>query len=603
LLDYESKKPGNLQDVLSDFSFVPLLANLAHPEITTEPWAAWPKRDSFIALTGVVGEQTIGASGKGIASSKKGPGSLKAKRWKGSPICDAVETVLKEIRAKHPTLDSVVVLSHLARSEDHELASKLRQTDWLEWGLILGGHDHDIDFVERHKNKIILTKNLSNAGTVTLIILTWPMLFRSALWDEWRRANRSPEAQPATYFQNIPNRARAYCTSVLSDQLSKGRTIIDTIHGLIEEAEALKNIRIKLDAVEFDEIPPLWRVQASIDAYRGMCGLSRSDPAFIDFSKEIHSLDARDEFLRTRTTDFGNFTTDSIRLALNGELVILNSGAFRIDSFVPPAINTATLRETFLYDGRDALIRLQVPLDACEAMLRRGIKMHGSGGFPQISYSEGLMVDSRSGRITKVDALAPSGRKKPAKRTISLVISKFLLSSDEDEDKYLAALQEAGYARKEVAKWLSRAANKTASIIQSVRDGAEKGVLYDPLPRLLAFDAADDKSHDREELIDIFNYFLAISKNLHGAVAAVSPKLREIHERIVGPLPHEVRKAGNRVRETARRIAHDHGRTYLSALLEEIGKDHRGFHDPENAETGHSRYQEIIGALDTISDA
>jgi len=43
-------------------------------------------------------------------------------------------------------------------------------------------------------------------------------------------------------------------------------------------------------------------------------------------------MDARDNSLRSRSVDFGNFIADSVKAGMHADLAIINAGSFRIEA-------------------------------------------------------------------------------------------------------------------------------------------------------------------------------------------------------------------------------------------------------------------------------
>ena len=153
----------------ADFGLVN--ANLTPPRdfIDVKPLLFWPEREPFLAITGLSGRQTIG-------KAVRPPYYWSVSDWQA-----AVEAQLAEVRAR-PEIGALALLTHMDRDEDKELQDPLNEK-WHEGALafILGGHDHDIDWQEPG-GRCVLCKNLSNAGTMTAIVLSKSAIAAPARW-------------------------------------------------------------------------------------------------------------------------------------------------------------------------------------------------------------------------------------------------------------------------------------------------------------------------------------------------------------------------------------------------------------------------------------
>jgi len=63
--------------------------------------------------------------------------------------------------------------------------------------------------------------------------------------------------------------------------------------------------------------------------------------------------------------------------------VLLNAGTFRCDALLPRLLRLRELKDTFLYDSRQAVVVLDLPRDVLAAALEHGLAQTGSGAFPQ----------------------------------------------------------------------------------------------------------------------------------------------------------------------------------------------------------------------------
>ncbi len=437
---------------------------------------------------------------------------------------------------------------------------------------------------------------------MTVILLTWPTLCHSSLGGQWVRAVREPDADPKEFFQGFPAPARVYMEQVVEEQTRAGRKRADTLARLLEAAEDLGTIRTTLRAVDFAGVEPLNSVQVAVDTYLTTYGQPNDARLVVDFTEQIRdptaTLDARDESLRAQSTDFGNFVADCARRHFRSDLAIVNAGSFRLDDFVPPAITLRILRETFLYDEANALVEVTIPISACEAVLKHGITKRGSGAFLQISCGEGVQVDPRTGAVTVVGD----------QRDVRVAVSSFLLTSAEDEDGYLAALQQRGHGPDQVSGWLKGLAGKRgvgalpliAAALRLVR-GAEQPhgsvvdavvqqaaeVRYDPSVRLTSSADVDALVFDTEQLRRPMDVLLKQRQTHYHALEAITEETKERARRITGAdFSSEVCDAAGALRETLVRLINDRGVDHVRQILDRVLKDERGFRDSENARTG-----------------
>jgi Calcineurin-like phosphoesterase len=154
-------KPDELRRCIanSDFNFV--VSNLkAPPDLPKfSAHATWPSSKPFFAICGFAGRQTIDKA----VEDKFG---FQLIDWK-----EALRKTIDEIK-EQVNIGALIALTHMDRKEDKEFQDELSHL-WPRRGFayVLGGHDHDISWQE-HEGKSVLCKNLSNCGTVTVILLT-----------------------------------------------------------------------------------------------------------------------------------------------------------------------------------------------------------------------------------------------------------------------------------------------------------------------------------------------------------------------------------------------------------------------------------------------
>jgi hypothetical protein len=83
------------------------------------------------------------------------------------------------------------------------------------------------------------------------------------------------------------------------------------------------------------------------------------------------------------------FVAECVRVHGSADIAVLNSGSFRADATLPQQLRDRDLRETFLYDAKDAVLVLEMPGTAIDAMLAHGLSKIGTGAYPQFSDKRG----------------------------------------------------------------------------------------------------------------------------------------------------------------------------------------------------------------------
>lgn len=93
------------------------------------------------------------------------------KGWKASDPEQALEPILKRVAA-NPTIRGPVVLTHMDRKEDLDLR-KFVAEHWPSRGTVhlIAGHDHDIHWTEPHSGRVCLSKCLSNAKSLNVMLV------------------------------------------------------------------------------------------------------------------------------------------------------------------------------------------------------------------------------------------------------------------------------------------------------------------------------------------------------------------------------------------------------------------------------------------------
>ena len=166
-------KTETLSQRLREAKFRIVLANLKPPKEYTgrelKEIYYWPEGEPDIAFTGLVSEE--------VAKSAIALG------FEYEPYYKALSRLLPQLRARN--VGRLVVLSHFSQSDDRRLLEYLSSSRWRpepEIGdfLILGGHDHDIDWYEHR-----LSKNLSNCRSVSVFLIPIDSLARSSSRQQW----------------------------------------------------------------------------------------------------------------------------------------------------------------------------------------------------------------------------------------------------------------------------------------------------------------------------------------------------------------------------------------------------------------------------------
>jgi 2',3'-cyclic-nucleotide 2'-phosphodiesterase (5'-nucleotidase family) len=145
---------------LREARFTPVVTNLKPPRgyPRFKAWVAWPQPDPFLAIVGFAGQQTIEKAISAKFNFKKTP-------WQ-----QELASLIAKLEKK-PRIGALVALTHMDRDEDKELQGIIDR-HWYKNGsvYVLGGHDHDIHWQESYR-KSVLTKNLSNCRSITVIVL------------------------------------------------------------------------------------------------------------------------------------------------------------------------------------------------------------------------------------------------------------------------------------------------------------------------------------------------------------------------------------------------------------------------------------------------
>ncbi len=496
-----------------------LLANLDPPQGQKfTKLAFWPQTQPFLAITGLVGEQTIGKA----IDPKFG---FKLRDWR-----DSAAEIVDSVRSR-PGIGSLIVLSHMDRKEDKELQALLSDL-WGEHGFlyILGGHDHDIWWREQDRRYCYLSKCMSNCKSITLFLLpkdgiaapfindmsslrhpneqeTRERLLTMHLDEKQdlrelfdRRSDSLPEELSETGDQH-PDSALSD-TELLDSVLHEYRSIVgpdlrndfrkafeSRIRSAFENmGRASWNEAIYYGTLAYDAVSwassyaiagfPETAREISSDAHlnalpkhvlatrqvevwkQKLIDAAGVDREVVDFTPEIDPLgagmDAKDTSLRHQSTDFGNFIADAIKAATQTKLALINSGAFRIDGFISPKVTRNILRDVFIYGDPGSVTLIEMEIGEILKFYDHSLEKAGHGAFLQVSESREA-VEARTGPIEVALVTHMLANKEDGYQSI------LALSRNVDGDALLKA---------------TGANIRPESMVDLIELGVEKGVSY-----------------------------------------------------------------------------------------------------------------------------
>lgn len=367
-----------------------LLGNIEAPsEIAQQQIALWPSDTApAIAFTGVISED--------VHQAFKG--------WK----FQKPDVFLKHFEVVTRAVPFRIPLTHALREEDRELREPLFPADRC---FILGGHDHDVDWPEADRTPV-LYKNLSNLKSIRVFVLkAGGHQAVNALARSYGERTKSGPIFPRDTKEEIDAvleplpvvDAQAFQAS-LELGPAEGRQV-----GLAPfadddwdvPADALARRLAGLPSVDdfvwyllhSDDCMP---ADAADEAWVGarLRDVQKDDQSAVlcNFTRDTKFLDARDIPLRSRPTDLGVFVAECVRRAAKADVAILNSGCFRADMELPPALRESDLRDTFLFDDYDvtkkdkrAIVVLTLKEADVDALIKFARGQAGSGAYPQVS--------------------------------------------------------------------------------------------------------------------------------------------------------------------------------------------------------------------------
>lgn len=540
--DFESLEgPRILVTRLKEANFEIVQANLTPPAHDSDykfhRLVLWPSTHPFMALTGIAGEQT----------------SKKATEKRGFAAADPLETargIMAELK-QHPEVGALIVLTHMNREEDKTL-QKFLSDSWHRRGFvyILGGHDHHIDWRERDRPNCLLSKCLSNCRSVVLVLipkdglaaleerLIRPDLDRQMTQEELiefgrhefrqrllRAEGRAAEVSLTddakadalasvvdAYRRMVPQTIRKDFQSAFEKRIAEafsyqGGTIQDAIkyrslsfytldwavNNAVDSGFHTGALEIKHPEHLFG-LPEDKGAQEQIKIWQSrMPGSSSGGRVIADFSGQIAEpkmMNATDAALRSRSTDFGNFVADAVKVGLQSDLALINAGSFRIDGFVPARITEGLLRDIFIYDGAEAVIVVTLTAEEVREFHQHALRKVGQGGFLQTT---GLLDDSPG---------YPS--------SLSVALVKHMLADGEDGFQGILA-SKRGWTPEDMVRRLGPLQLRSASLLAAIEAGAPN-VVYDKSTRISGKLTLGKDEGLVLELIELVDQYLIISR-------------------------------------------------------------------------------------------
>ncbi len=390
-----------------------------------EPLAFWPESKPFVAVTALAGEQT-----RLVAQDNN---------WEPSDPEATLGPIIDRVVAM-PWIRSVIVLTHMSREEDLKLRNFIYER-WPHRGFVyvIAGHDHDIYWSEPNGGRILVSKCLSNAKSLNVLLMLRDNL-GSLGFD-------LPDLEPELTPSEIAWRDRKHKLAARSQPLVQGRC--RTMHDLIRAyrrvvpTELDKEFRVGFERslrrwcrrftggarrsliedgqfanfifnlTEFQSLAaardathaiaagdlvaglrPDPDAQAAIEYWQGRLATERNLPIDEIVAQLNHPtdpaarLDATDDSLRSRSTDFGNFVADAVKRGTRADAVLINSGCFRYDGEIPATIMLSHLYDMFLYDRPDALVIMLLSRSELSAFYEHAVSRSGHGAFLQVSEKE-----------------------------------------------------------------------------------------------------------------------------------------------------------------------------------------------------------------------
>lgn len=332
---------------LSEANFSVLCANLQYRQsgenhdddhtFKISSYALWPnysdKEDNNndhpkIAILGIAGKST----------------ARKAKQigFDTFSVKSSLKKILNNLHHKYPSIDHLVVISHMNNAEDLELKQWL-DNNWNGYAYVLGGHDHNetLHYDKSNPNSILL-KGQSNGRTIQIIGIN--------------------------FKQNYNQKNNVTKT------LSKSHNLLDNVY--------------VMNSDELSSFTPDSQVQNMVIKWEQLLereiGDLNSDITVKQFDEGV-VLDATELELRKGSTNFGNFVTDCILRYTDSDIVLINSGHFRGDRKVGNILKLSDLKRIFVMSTKNRIIKTEMTCAECKAFLRHAYSEEGRGKILQIS--------------------------------------------------------------------------------------------------------------------------------------------------------------------------------------------------------------------------
>ena len=323
----------------------------------------------------------------------------------------SLKKTILEIRKNFPEIRMLLVLSHMSNLEDLNLKKSMNKI-WPFHSIILGGHDHNHLVSYNPKlDKCMLVKGKSNGRTVQIISLS-----KNQINQENKNLKRTLKVFDSNEFQNIlPSR--------------KIKNQIESWYKKLEDQNKLPSNKI-----------------------------------IKKFSKNI-ILDGTEESLRQRTTNFGNFVTDCLKVSTGSDISFINSGHFRCDRRFSGVLRLSDLFATFVIEKKGGIIVTKLSKKECLLFFKHVFKQKGKGKILQFS-KETLQILKKANKNSEFKVA---------------LISDMLYTNEDGFGKILAKNRKITISC--LRKLLEKDILKDSNLIKSILESANK-VDYDSKIRL-----------------------------------------------------------------------------------------------------------------------
>jgi 2',3'-cyclic-nucleotide 2'-phosphodiesterase (5'-nucleotidase family) len=504
------KGADTLADRLREAKFTVLLANSIDPSGLIRQGGRvrsrviWPEGDRnlppLIALTGIVSadvHESFESPDPDPYIALVPPDKRKRQDWKWdftAPNQALIEWLEDTKSLEQGTGKNIlfrIVLSHATQHEDRLLRQQIPKTPRT---YILGGHDHDIEWVE-DDTEVHIMKNLANAETVRVMLLlaggksVAGDVYRAYERLQKRAGNRKlkyPADLEAAMLPASDLDREALKKRIANKKPANGFTDLESALLAAQFKPDIRTYKLRYDDHEVAHPDDIADVEEALE------GVAQEDDGnrVCDLGSIIGpatKLEARDAYIRRRLTNFGVFVAECVRLEAGADIAIIQSGAFRYDSELKATLSVHDLRETFLYDDAGAIMVLEVDSRDIDALIEHGNQpfKHGTGAFPQIA-------DERNG----------------ATGTVLLAISSYLLARKNNDgyDKVLQTLWNLAKPR-DLHKEARHKSRRTFSIIEAVKARAD-AVKNDPPEAMSRKPAGHGQDDNTDKVIELLKTYV-----------------------------------------------------------------------------------------------